>query len=109
MCHPTQYEKDFVNCENTKTPGQLPLYLHFKSLAFCPVCFSLLKMYEPTVEERLFSPKRGHLPEKFMKKGFYLQLFWGEEKKKGDPGLSTGSALTQLVLTNNTHAHTRSK
>lgn len=51
------YEKDYVNCENSKTAGQLPLYVHFKSVAFCSVGFSLLKMHEPTVQVRLLSPR----------------------------------------------------
>lgn len=60
-------ERDCVNCENGKTPGQPPLYLHFKSVAFCAVCFSLLKMHELAIQR---GTKKQHLSEKFMKKGF---------------------------------------
>lgn len=73
-------EKDCVNCENSKTPGQPPLYLHFKSVAFCPVCFLLVKNAWTDCTGEVLQSEKHHISEKFMKKVFIPRCFVEEEK-----------------------------
>lgn len=66
------WKKDCLNWENSKTSSQPLLYLHLKSVVFCPVCFSVLKMHEPTVQERLFSPRSTARVKNSWKSFFFL-------------------------------------
>lgn len=90
-------EKGCVNCKNSKSPGQLPSYLHFKSVAFCPVCFSLLKMYELTVQEKLFCPRSAAYLKNLWKKGFYPPTVLWRWRKRDCCPMSSNQCILDPV------------